>query len=221
VAPSDPIGSVKLSTTLGLLREMKKGNRVALNALVERYYPKVLRIATLRLGTRLRGVAEIEDVVQEAWIVALRSFDRFEPRSEGALISWLATVLENCIRDLKRKAKAQKRGLGRVQLMGDLTPTSSTGGTGLAAPGPQPSEVARAHEIEEIRDDALLRLPPRHREMIILRDDLHLSFEEIAEEMKFRKVVTARSLHFTASHRLRAMLERLERNSTRGSKPHR
>jgi RNA polymerase sigma-70 factor (ECF subfamily) len=70
----------------------------AFRALYRRHTPRMLR-----LGRRLalRSAVSAEDVVQEAWIRAIRLLDRFEGRS--ALSSWLGGIVVNVVREQRRK----------------------------------------------------------------------------------------------------------------------
>jgi RNA polymerase sigma-70 factor (ECF subfamily) len=141
---------------------------------------------------RMLGSAfEAEDAVQETFIRAWRSFDRFEGRA--ALRSWLYRIATNVC--LNMLASAQRR----VRPM-DLGPA----GSGRAAhPGePRPEEIwvgpvpddrvlpERADPAEVVagRESirlafvaALQHLPPRQRAVLILREVLTWSAQEVAE----------------------------------------
>src|SRR5262245_38872233 len=58
-----PMPQVDLETTLRLVRGAQAGDRVALEALFERYLPRVQRIVSLRLGCPLKDFAGYEDLV--------------------------------------------------------------------------------------------------------------------------------------------------------------
>ena len=88
---------------LGLLRAYRaRRDRESLDRLFRACYPLVLRIVELRLRRRVRGDREAEDFVQEALLQVLRELHRFAPRTEGEFRNWLATIVENDLRDHQR-----------------------------------------------------------------------------------------------------------------------
>ena len=75
-----------------LLRSLRSGDQAAFTALVEANESWMLR--TARHWVHSRAVAE--EVVQETWLSALRSLDRFQGRS--SLKTWLFAILVNAAR---------------------------------------------------------------------------------------------------------------------------
>ena len=74
---------------LQLLEALRRGDERAFVKLVDRHGASMLRVA--RLYVRDRAVAE--EVVQEAWLGALRGIDRFEGRS--SFRTWLFRIVTN------------------------------------------------------------------------------------------------------------------------------
>jgi RNA polymerase sigma-70 factor (ECF subfamily) len=72
-----------------LLDRLRTGDKSACAACVEKYSPGLYRLA-LRM---MRNEAEAEDVVQETFLSAFKSIDRFEGRSE--LSTWLYRIAYN------------------------------------------------------------------------------------------------------------------------------
>lgn len=65
----------------------------------------------LRLGA---PPAEIEDIVQDCFIVALRRFDHFDPHGRGRPSTWLFGILRNVLRN---HARAARRRAARLELL--------------------------------------------------------------------------------------------------------
>jgi RNA polymerase sigma-70 factor (ECF subfamily) len=89
---------------------------------------------------------------------------------------------------------------------------ADVGGEGLVAtlfPGRRrgPSTIAAAKELEAHVEEALLGLPDHYRELVILRHLCDVSYEEIAEIMKFTTAETARRACNRALAKLREIVQ--------------
>jgi len=100
--------------TVRLVRAAQSGDQRSIEALFERYLPRVRQIVALRLGYRTRDFAVHDDLVQEALVRAFRGLDRYEERSEGTFRNWVATCVANTVRNWFRDEKAARRGGGRA-----------------------------------------------------------------------------------------------------------
>jgi RNA polymerase sigma-70 factor (ECF subfamily) len=140
---------------------------------------------------RILGAAfEAEDAVQETFIRAWRSYDRFEGRA--SLRSWLYKIATNVCFDMKGASQRRARPI-------DLNPALSADrplGTPLpetawvepmpddrAVPsGGDPADIAIARESIRLAFIAALQhLPPRQRAVLILREVLRWKADEVAE----------------------------------------
>ncbi|MFG1857176.1 sigma-70 family RNA polymerase sigma factor [Actinomadura geliboluensis] len=138
----------------------------------------------------LASAAEAEDAVQETFLRAWKNADRFDERRAG-LRTWLYRIATNVCLDMARSV--QRRALAM-----DLGPSASPGGF-LGAPlGPgafvqpvpdrlvlpeegDPAELAAARETIRLAFVAALQtLPPRQRAVLILREVLCWSADEVA-----------------------------------------
>jgi RNA polymerase sigma-70 factor (ECF subfamily) len=167
-----------LTQTIELVKRAQSGDGDALDRLMRRYYPRVLKIVRLRMGARLRRSLESRDVLQETFAKAVRLFERFEMRDEGALINWLARIAEHELMNAADHFGAQKRSVEReVEL--------DQAGVSSAVPAPAEAEpLAGLIESEETQlvEQCLARLPEHYRELILLRNYAGLAFAEIARE---------------------------------------
>src|SRR3954463_15545294 len=80
------------SSETALLAALRCGDEDAFSALVDAYGAAMRRVAL----TFVRSSAVADEVVQEAWLGALRGLDRFEGRS--ALKTWLLRIVANIAR---------------------------------------------------------------------------------------------------------------------------
>jgi RNA polymerase sigma-70 factor (ECF subfamily) len=191
--------------TLQLFDAARRGDRRAVEDLFARYLPRVRRIVSLRMGRKLLGFTEHEDLAQETLLRVFRGLEQFEANSEGSLRYWISQCVERAIADCARRLVAKKRGEGNVVRFGDRgteAPLSSI----FAGKGPTPSSVAASREREERIEEALLALPPHHREIINLRFFCEMSFSEIADTLKIGSEATARKALFRAVGKLKERL---------------
>ncbi|MEV0156018.1 sigma-70 family RNA polymerase sigma factor [Micromonospora sp. NPDC050686] len=141
---------------------------------------------------RMLGSAfEAEDAVQDTFLRAWRSFERFEGRS--ALRTWLYRIATNVC--LTMLSSVQRR----VRPM-DLGPAGSGTATSAGEPRPEeiwvgpvpdsrvlpegsdPAEVVASRESVRLAFVAALQhLPPKQRAVLILREVLAWSAQEVAE----------------------------------------
>ena len=140
---------------------------------------------------RMLGSAfDAEDAVQEAMVRAWRNLDRYD-EGRGALRPWLYTIATNICLDMLR-------GAGRRARAVDLGPSWSAGSfserrcrrapgssrfrtTGSCRPAPiRPRWPCSARSIRLAFVAALQHLPPRQRAVLILRDVLCWTAEEVA-----------------------------------------
>lgn len=176
--------------TLELVAACHQGDHQAASELFERLLPRVRKIVALRMGWRETDLWEQEDLVQETLLDAYKALQDFEPRSEGALYHWLATLIRNNLVDHARHRQAQRRDGRRV-----LPPTSSVLSESIYGKDlDTPSLHAQARETENRIEEGLLGLEERQRHVIELRKLCGLSFEEIAEEMGLGAASSARAL---------------------------
>jgi RNA polymerase sigma-70 factor (ECF subfamily) len=139
---------------------------------------------------RMLGSAfEAEDAVQETFIRAWRSHDRFEGRS--ALRSWLYRIATNVCLDMlngrERRARPMDLGPAREPIEANLNTLPEVTWIepipdGRVVPEGDPAEVAVARETIRLAFVAALQhLPPRQRAVLILCEVLRWQAAEVAE----------------------------------------
>lgn len=194
-----------LTSTFNLVQRAKGGDRAALDTLTERYYPRLRRIVSVRIGARLRRYLETSDILSDAFRKAIEIFDRFEMRDEGSLVRWLGQIAEGQIRDAVDRMDAKKRDPGRERPI--------AAGDGRADNDPKDStrrrpDAAASRREEEARiENALDRLEPHYREVILARDFEGLGWEEVAQVANRPSADAARMLYAKAIAELTLLLQ--------------
>lgn len=115
-----------------------------------------------------RNEQDAEDIVQEAFLRALRSFDTFLPDRDPR--SWLLAIVRNSCRTWMKQHRSHEAAL---QFDDDSETTAG------AWPDPE-AEFIRNANSQQVRR-ALEELPYESREILVLRELEELSYKEIAQ----------------------------------------
>jgi len=131
--------------------------------------------AAYNLARYLTSDASIaEDVVQEAFLRAFRSFETYRG---GPPRAWLFAILRNCWRDRVGEQIRRERVLVSDA---SLSEAQSEAVAGIPADSDTPEEsLARAREVDTVRG-VIAALPEPFRETLILREMEDMSYREIA-----------------------------------------
>src|SRR5712691_3709568 len=89
--------------TIELIIKARRGDQLAVEALLQRCLPQLKRWAHGRLPAVARGHLDTGDLVQDAVINALARLETFEPRHVGAMQAYLRQSVINRIRDEMRR----------------------------------------------------------------------------------------------------------------------
>lgn len=156
-------------STLHVLERAQQGDRAAARTLVARALPAVRRWARGKLPPQARGAADTEDVVQDAFVGALRNLERFRHHTVGALHAYLHRAVVNRIRDIVRGSRRRAAEF-------DVT---------IDPPDWQPSPLERAILQERVEHflAALAKLRPADRQVLVWRLELGYSPQEIASRL--------------------------------------
>lgn len=169
-----------LESTATLLTRVCAGDEDARERLVVRYLALLKRWAHGRVPPRARGLGDTDDLVQATLLRALNAVRHFEPRREGAFLAYLRTILLNQLRTAVKRADAGPplRSLPS-ELEGDRT---------------SPLEQAIGAEALEAYEAALASLTEEQQQAVVLRIELGLSFQQVAEAMDSPSADAARML---------------------------
>ena len=198
------------SPDAGLLDGLRAGDPSAYRRLVEANSVHVYNLALGLLGDE----HEAEDVLQETFLSAFRSIERFEGRSK--LSTWLYRIAYNASLMRLRKRK-------RVTTFSLDSPAVDDDGEGELYPeivdwSAVPDEQLLTTEARQEMDRAIAELPESLRSAFVLRDIEGLSGAETAEVLEISVQAVKNRLH-RARLRLRDRLSAYFSERARGAGP--
>jgi RNA polymerase sigma-70 factor (ECF subfamily) len=171
------------------------GEVEAFRPLVQRYQRVAFSVAFRMLGSR----ADAEDVAQQAFVDAFNALERF--RGEGrahAFSTWLLRIAVNRSKDVLKSKKRTEEPLEH-----DIQ-----GGEAAFAYDPSnPESNVASGERREHLESALLGVPTKYREVLILKDIEELSYEEIRSILRL-PITTLKIRVVRARAMLRELIER-------------
>ena len=138
-----------------------------LDALIEQYQHRLLRYLLHLTGNR----ALAEDLFQETWLRVLEKGHLYDGRNR--FVTWLMSIAHNVAIDHLRK-----RQVGSLDEMRD---TEEGVPFEPAFEGPSPFDTAAANQEQQRFQDALSRVAPIFREVLVLRFQEQMKLEEIAK----------------------------------------
>jgi RNA polymerase sigma-70 factor (ECF subfamily) len=188
-----------------LITECLGGNPAAFGALVSRYQDRLYN-TVYRL---VENPDDASDVVQEAFLSAYLSLGHF--KGDAQFFTWLYRIAVNAAITHRRR---QRTGMKPIK-------------TSDSAPGVEPLDLAASnrpgHALEMAEDErqiheALQRLSPEHRAVLVMKDMDDMKYEDIAEVLKV-PIGTIRSRLHRARLEFKDLLERDDKKVNRGPRP--
>ena len=184
-----------------LLAAARAGSPEALGQVLETFRAYLLLVADRELEPEVRAKGGASDLVQDTFLEAQRDFERFQGTSAEELRAWLRRVLLNNVANFTRQFRQRaKRDVGREVSL-EAGGSSHERGAGLAADTVSPSDAALAQEQAQALARAMERLPEDYRQVLALRHEEQLTFEQIGQKME-RTANAARMLWLQAVERL-------------------
>ena len=155
-------------TTRWLLDRVRVGDARARSDLVARVEPLLRRFARGRLPGRLRSQEDTADLIQLTWLRVLDKLETIDVTEPGAFFAYLRTTLINALRESLRRQSRSPVHPGGSHDLGDDPALAS-------------DEVAQADWLAW--EQALEKLPPEQRGIVLMRFEFGMSFVEIAAEL--------------------------------------
>jgi RNA polymerase sigma-70 factor, ECF subfamily len=177
-----------------LVRRTLAGDRSAFGTLIGRYQRGLYAL----IRGIVRDPADADDLVQEAFFRAYRYLDRFD--TDRNFRPWVFKIGANLS---FRHLRKHRRG-SWISIDAEDPQTGLTLGDRLRSPGAEEA-VPRSAEYRQL-SEAMDRLPPIYRSILVLRAVHELHYEEIAETLGI-PVGTVMSRLSRARRALRGLLE--------------
>lgn len=156
------------STDEGLVEAVLSGERDAFSDLVGRHQRGVLAFAARMTGDREAA----PDIAQETFLKAFCALASFDPKFRFS--TWLYRIASNCAVDhLRRRRVRIPSRVGR-EGEGEALETQTR------ASDPSPDQLLRCRELAGRLDEEIRALPPRYRQLLHLRHQGQLRYDEIA-----------------------------------------
>jgi RNA polymerase sigma-70 factor (ECF subfamily) len=181
-------GARRQDEDLTLVVRARAEDTEAFEALVRKYQGWVFTLAYRMLGDR----ADAEEIAQEIFLKIYRGLGRF--KGDARFSTWVYRIATNhCLNHLE----SRRRRVGSQTNPGHLV-------EGVSDPAPGPDQVVEQADVRNLVQQALLRLTPEHRGILVLREIQGLAYEEIGELLGLESGTVRSRLH-------RARLELKER----------
>lgn len=165
--------------THGLLEQVGRGNRPALNRLLERYRPDLQALVEFHLDPRLRARLGPSEVVQEAQLEVVRRMDDYLSRRPMPFQLWVRKTAYQRLLNLQRCHRGRaRRAVDREVALPDRASLLVAGP--LISRGPSPSQQAQAREFAEAVARVVADLAEADRDILAMRHTEDLSYDPIA-----------------------------------------
>lgn len=155
---------------IALVQSAQEGSADAFKLLFEDNKRRILSLAY----QYTKNLEDSEDIVQDTFIKAYHSLERFKVGADTNFASWLYRIGINCSIDHLRKNKRQKD---------NIMPTDDIDGLSAPSEMANPDGTHLKREVREKLEQGLDTLTKRQRMIFILKHYQELSIKEIAEYM--------------------------------------
>ncbi len=150
-----------------LISRAKKGDRSAFDELVETHRHRLDTRVRARIGDKLRQRIDEDDILQETFLRAFQTIERFQWSGEDSFFHWLAAISEHLILN-----SAQKKRVEFLKVERDFP-----------GDGTSPSKALQRDERFDRLRAAVASLPPEPREVVLLARIEGLPSKDIARRI--------------------------------------
>lgn len=193
VLTEDRIASREADTEM--LRAVLDGDGTAYRGLVEKYQGRVYSM----VYGMIRNREDARDITQEAFVKAYKKLHTF--RLESSFYTWLYRIAMNLAIDFTRKRKRQ----ASAGFDENIASRDADGGIAEIHHEESPRRLLERKQLYAQIMDALEKLPPDQKQVILLRELEGLAYKEIAEVMEIPEG-TVMSRLFYARKKLQKLL---------------
>lgn len=151
-----------------IIEEVLRGNKEQYALLMRKYNQRLYRIGK----GYLKEEAEIEDVMQEAYIKAFQNLGGFKNRSQFS--TWLTRIFINeCLQALKKKKRETHANTNEGEMK-----------TINLSDRKDPETESMTRELNKILEASISRLPEKYRSVFIMREVEKMSIEETSNALE-------------------------------------
>ncbi len=179
-----------------LVTRLQQRDKGAFATLLGRHDAALRRAARNFVSTS----ASADEVVQDTWVAVLDGLGRFERRS--SIKSWIFAILVNRART---RGAREARTVPISAIGDDEGPADPERGPSGTDESETPSKLLLRKELAAALETAILDLPERQRRVVMLRDALGWSPEDVCNALALNQTNQRVLLH-RARSRLRARL---------------
>jgi len=185
---TDPAhSSPESDETLAQLARARDGDPDAVGALLASYRPRLQRMVMLRLHPQLKARVDAGDVIQAAFVEALKRLDEYLADAPMPFFLWVRFLVAQEMLALERRhLGTQARDVRRETRGAGLAPADATAASLtdlLAASITTPSQRVMRAELKARVESALSEMEPIDREVLVLRQFEQLTNGEAASEL--------------------------------------
>jgi RNA polymerase sigma-70 factor (ECF subfamily) len=182
--------------TDALLARLKDGDQQALAELYSRHRDTLRRMVTFRLDHRLSGRVSPSDVLQEAFLDAVKRLAHYFEKPDLPFLGWLRLVVGQRLVDVHRQHLGAKiRDAGQeIPIAGGAWPAAGSAClvSHLAGNLTSPSGAAVRNESLARLEEALNAMDPIDREVLALRHFEELSNNDVAAILGIEKAAASK-----------------------------
>ncbi len=175
-----------------------EGDEAAFEILFQRYYGYAVRTAL----PYVKSSSDAHDVAQDAFVRVHRNLKKF--RQEARFTTWLHRIVTNLSIDFLRKQR-RLRVSDTGEVLENRDPTDSSF-WGVANEEVSPYDALERQALSKQLNKALGESAGIHREVLVLRELLGYSYDEIASTLNIHKG-TVMSRLFHGRRKLKKLLE--------------
>ena len=183
-----------VSEELSIIQNVLRGDTDAFEALVLENQKKVYNLALKMTGNENDAL----DIAQEAFLRAYTGLKSF--RGDSRFSVWMYRLVYNlCVDFTRKKQRTPASPLTYIDDDGELTD--------IEVPDTRyaPENVAEKRELREAVTRGIDALPPKHKEILVMREVTGLSYEDIAATLQISEG-TVKSRLSRARQNLAALL---------------
>lgn len=158
---------VPRSSLAALIERTRSGDALARESLASSLAARLRPWATGRLPASARGLIDTDDIVQETVLATLRRLAESGPTEDGLVLGYLRQAVRNRLIDAARAAARR--------------PTATSLPDEVADHGASPLEALVGRESMQRYEQALEKLDPVERSLVVARLELDFGWAEVAE----------------------------------------